>query len=309
MTEPRIVVVGEALVDVVHRAPGTVDETPGGSPANVALTLGRLGRRPLLVTRLGADAHGREVRSWLEASRVEVAAEAAPRTSTATARLDATGAAEYEFDLAWELAPDAAAAAVADAAVLHVGSVAAVLDPGAATVAGLVQGAREHATVTYDPNIRPSLVEDAEAVRRRVADLIAAADVVKASDDDVRWLHPGEDVEEVARRWQRTGPALVVVTAGADGSLAVVAGGVVRVPAVRTDVVDTVGAGDTYMGALIDGVAARGLAGAGRREALGLLDLDELVEILERCARAAAITVSRPGADPPGADELDAGRR
>ncbi|HEX5858581.1 MAG TPA: carbohydrate kinase [Microbacterium sp.] len=299
--DARVVVVGEALVDIVHRADGTVDEAPGGSPANVALTLGRLGRSPRLLTRLADDAHGRAVRAWLEASGVAVDAVDAPRTATATAHLDAAGAATYDFDIEWALG----AASIADADVLHVGSVAALLEPGAGDVSRLVDELRGRATVTYDPNIRPSLLPDAGAARVLVDALVRRADVVKASDEDLRWLHPDDEPEEVAARWQRSGPAVVVVTLGAEGAYAVTASGVTRVPGVETAVIDTVGAGDTFMGALIDSLIAAGLAGAARRDALRGIPHSELDAILRACAAAAAITVSRPGADPPTRDDLD----
>jgi fructokinase len=303
---PRVVVVGESLVDIVHRAGGAVDEAPGGSPANVALTLGRLGRAPILVTRLADDDSGRRVRGWLAASGVTVDAVAAPRTSTATALLDTSGAATYTFDLEWDLGDDVARLAedvFASTDLVHVGSVGAFLEPGAGQVAALVRAAHGHAIVTYDPNIRPSLVRDAQAVRARVAELIGIADVVKASDEDLRWLHPGREAIEVAREWVVGGPALVVITRGADGAIAVTADGEVAVTAVSTDVVDTVGAGDTFMGALIDGLLARE-AGLGLRAPGGGIRPGELEALLRRSAEAAAITVSRPGADPPRREEL-----
>jgi len=301
----RIVVIGEALVDIVHRESGVVDEAPGGSPANVALTLGRLGRRPTLVTRLGDDDRGCRVRRWLEESGVAVAAVPAPHTATATAYLDESGAARYEFDLDWDLAGSEGDVAVS-ADLVHIGSVAAVLEPGAAQVAALVRARRERATVTYDPNIRPSLVDDPVAARERVAELIGLADVVKASEDDLGWLHPGRDLVEVAREWQRRGPMLVVVTLGAQGALAVTADDVLRVPAVHTAVVDTVGAGDTFMGVLIDGIVGHGGAGAVLRAQGGGIRPEDLQDLLSLCVRAAAITVSRPGADPPRRAELAA---
>jgi fructokinase len=303
---PRVVVVGESLVDIVHRAGGAVDEAPGGSPANVALTLGRLGRAPILVTRLADDDRGRRVRRWLEQSGVAVDAIAAPRTSTATAVLDASGAATYTFDLEWDLGDDVARLAEdvpASADLVHIGSVGAVLEPGAGQVAALVRAVHGRAIITYDPNIRPSLVRDPHGVRARVADLIGIADVVKTSDEDVQWLHPGRDAIEVAREWVLGGPALVVITRGAEGATAVTADAEVVVPAVATDVVDTVGAGDTFMGALIDGLLARE-EGVGVRTPGRGIRPDELEALLRRSAAAAAITVSRPGADPPRREEL-----
>ncbi|KAF2419661.1 carbohydrate kinase [Microbacterium sp. B35-30] len=303
---PRVVVVGESLVDIVHRAGGAVDEASGGSPANVALTLGRLGRAPVLVTRLADDDGGRRVRRWLEESGVTVDAVTAVRTSTATALLDAGGAATYTFDLEWDLGDDVARLAqdvFASADLVHLGSVGAVLEPGAGQVAALVRAAHGRAIITYDPNIRPSLVRDPQVVRDRVDELIGLADVIKASDEDMQWLQPGRDAIEVAREWVMAGPALVVVTRGADGATAVTTDAEVVVPAASNHVVDTVGAGDTFMGALIDGLLARA-AGLGLRAPGGGIHPDELEALLRRAAEAAAITVSRPGADPPRREEL-----
>lgn len=299
---PDVLVVGEALVDIVHRADGSIDESPGGSPANVALALGRMARRPRLLTSLGDDPRGQTVRRWLEASDVVLEGEPAARTSTAIARLDALGAASYEFAIDWQV--DVVGVVLADA--LHVGSIAATLEPGAAAAADLLDRHRGRALISYDPNIRPSLIDDPESVRRRVLSLIERADVIKASDEDVAWLHPGVAIDEVARRWSRSGPGLVVVTLGSEGCLALAAGFELRLPAVTVDVVDTVGAGDTFMAALIDGLLSGGAFGARSRNVLESLGEERLTLLLERSAIAAAITVSRPGADPPTRGHLEA---
>ncbi|WOF21783.1 carbohydrate kinase [Microbacterium betulae] len=299
---PAVLVVGEALVDIVHRADGTISESPGGSPANVAITLGRLGRSPGFIARLADDERGRAVRAWLEDSGVSIDATAAERTSTATAHLDAEGAARYDFAIEWDVVPGTGTSAD----VLHTGSIAALLAPGADAVSALVDEVGPRALVTYDPNIRPSLIDDPDDARRRVRSFIARADVVKASDEDIAWLHPGEDPVAVAAQWTQSGPVLVVVTQGADGAFAAGAGRFVRVEAEPVDVVDTVGAGDTFMGTLIDGLVSAGAVGPGARDAVGALGDDELAALITRSARAAAITVSRPGADPPTRAELDA---
>jgi fructokinase len=304
-TTPDVLVVGEALVDVVHRGDGVVEEIPGGSPANVALTLGRLGRRPRLLTSLGPDPHGAAVRSWLAASDVRVCAAPAVRTSTATARLGIDGSATYDFSITWDLRTTA----LGEADVLHVGSIATTLDPGADAVSDLVDRHGGRALVTYDPNIRPGLVDDEAAVRARVGAFAARAQVVKASDEDVEWLHPGEGILDVARRWVRSGASLAVVTRGRGGALAVTSRSEIEVPAAPVDVVDTVGAGDTFMGALIDGMLAEGVSGPRARTVLEVLETPRLVALLHRAAQAAAVTVSRPGADPPTRSELDGGTR
>jgi len=303
-TDRQVLVVGEALMDLVHRADGSRDEAPGGSPANVALTLGRLGRHPQLLTSLGDDDRGRAVRGWLESSGVRVSAGSATEahTSTATALLDASGAATYEFDLAWSV--DTQLAGPAD--VLHVGSIATVIEPGASAVLRLVEERRDNATITFDPNIRPALIDDAGAARARVEQLVRLADVVKVSDEDLRWVRPDQSLSEAAADWLALGPAAVVVTLGGEGAFALTAAGRVSILAPLVTVVDTVGAGDTFMGALIDGLVEADVAGADRRAALRELPLGALERIMRRSADAAAITVSRPGADPPTREELPA---
>ncbi len=307
-TQERALVVGEALVDAVRRPDGTHDEFPGGSPANVALGLARLGRDVDLLTWLGLDVHGDLVRRHLSRSGVGVlTGDRTPaRTPIATAHLDDAGVATYEFDLEWDLPatwdePDG------DALVVHTGSIAAVLTPGGPKVADLLESRRAVSTITYDPNLRPALMGDPVDVRPVVERLVRAADVVKVSDEDLAWLLPGVAPAEVAEQWARSGPALVVVTHGGEGAFAVTAAGArLTVPAPRVTVADTVGAGDSFMGGLIDGLWSAGLLGAERRDALHDVDAGTVESILTRCARIAAITVSRPGANPPSSAELAA---
>ena len=300
----HVLVVGEALVDVVHRADGSVDEHPGGSLANVALTLGRLGRDARLATWLGQDERGAAIRAWLDESAVTLTPGStdADRTSVATARLDAHGAATYQFDLEWRV-PAGTAPGTGTLAV-HTGSIAAVLEPGASDVRALVAAARDTATVTYDPNARPPLMGDPADARTRIEALVALADVVKVSDEDLAWLAPGTDPVSLAHQWLTLGPALVVITYGGEGALAITATGEQRVTAPRVDVVDTVGAGDSFMGALLDGLWGAGLLGADRRDALHAIDGAVLGGVLRRCVAVAAVTVSRAGANPPRRSEL-----
>lgn len=307
--QPRIVVVGEALIDRVLRANGDSEDAPGGSPANVALTLGRWARHPELVTMLGADAAGDAVRAWLGESGVTVVsavsgpgASVPVETSVATARLDTSGAARYEFDLRWQL--DRRVVGRSD--ILHVGSVGAFLLPGAEDVSALVAERSPQSLITFDPNIRPALIADADAaaVRTRVDALIRAADVVKLSDEDLEWLRPGVDPLDAARDWQRSGPALVVVTRGASGATAVTSRGDLTVPSERTSVVDTIGAGDTFMAGLIEGLVRADLSAASARARLHDITLDTVDRMLRLSAHAAAITVSRRGANPPWLHEL-----
>jgi len=303
----RALVVGEALVDVVARPDGSREEHPGGSPANVALTLGRLGRRADLLTWLAPDAEGDLVRRHLEASGVRVLRgdRTPPTTPVATAHLDADGVATYEFDLQWDL-PSTWDEDADDALVVHTGSIAAVLRPGASKVTELLERRRTASTVTYDPNLRPALMGDPADVLPVVERLVRLADVVKVSDEDLAWLQPGVAPAEIAETWSRSGPAIVVVTHGGEGAFAVTSAGArLSVAAPRVTVADTVGAGDSFMGGLIDGLWTAGLLGAARRVDLHDVAAATVQEVLERCARIAAITVSRSGANPPRRAELE----
>ncbi|WP_125776627.1 carbohydrate kinase family protein [Antribacter gilvus] len=302
----EFLVVGEALVDIVEDLGGARSEVPGGSPANVALGLARLGRSAELLTWLGQDPRGSAVVDHLTASGVTVlpGSMEAARTSTALARLDRDGGATYEFDLEWSLA---GCTPTQDVSVLHTGSIAAVAEtepPGA--LLDLVHEARRTATITYDPNLRPSIMRDVGAVRPRVEALVAAADVVKVSEEDLAWLQPGADPLGVASRWVTDlGCALAVVTRGADGSTAVLSGGRrVDVPPQRVPVVDTVGAGDAYMSGLLAALYEHGYTGAGRRADLHAITDPAVTTILGFAARVAAITVGRSGANPPRLAEV-----
>jgi len=298
-------VIGEALIDVVLGSDGSTVAHPGGSPANVAIGLGRLGRDVELLAYLADDANGEMIRRHLEQSHVSLAAGSlhAPRTSVATAHLNESGVATYAFDLTWAIADGAAPRP--GPRVLHTGSIAAVLQPGGTDVLNLVRALRGTATITYDPNARPTLMGEPAVALEAIEAVVAEADVVKVSDEDVAWLAPGLDVNEVARGWLSLGPAIVVMTRGADGATAYTRDGrEVSVPAPKVIVADTVGAGDSFMGGLIDGLWTAGVLGADRRAALAALDDATLTSILERCVRIASITVSRPGANPPGSGEL-----
>ncbi|AEG44849.1 carbohydrate kinase [Isoptericola variabilis] len=302
-TDVEFLVVGESVVDRVRTAAGQVAAHPGGSPANVAYGLGRLGNAVAFLTELGPDADGDAVRAHLESAGVRVTAASVPRTPSATAELDHHGAARYDFDIAWTLPKPSVAVRPAH---VHVGSIAAYLPPGADAVETVLRERTDGATASFDPNVRPALLGDMAAVRDRTERLLALSDVVKASDEDLEWLQPGRDPLAVAREWLDAGPSLVVVTRGALGSWAVTRHGEFEVPAVRVPVADTVGAGDSCMAALLDGLWMAGLAGPGRRDALSAATTSDLRPLLERAARAAAITVSRPGAQPPTAQELSA---
>jgi fructokinase len=304
------VVVGEALVDLVgQRGSRTLVAHPGGSPANVALGLARLGNQVTLMTRLGRDAFGEMISAHLRLSGVRV--EGGPGEGTSTSLAIATlaaGIATYDFRIEWdvgELEP-----LPIETRCLHTGSLATALVPGRTHVEDLMR--REHergrVTISYDPNVRPALLGTPDRARPGIERLVALCDVVKVSDEDLLWLYPDRQDEDVARKWLGRGPALVVVTRGGRGVYAVTAALEVRRPATPIDLVDTVGAGDSFTSGLLDGLRRADLVGGSHRDALAAVDQSTLVSVLDAAALVAAITCSRPGADPPTRAEVDAVR-
>ena len=286
-------VVGESLVDIVHGADGTTTEYAGGSAANVAVALSRLGRPVRFVTAWGDDARGRVLADHLTRAGVALASDPVvlERTATAAATIGADGAASYEFDLDWRIADVDPGRPVA----VHVCSIGAVLEPGADQVLGLLEGLRGAATISYDVNARPAITGTGPDLVARVERMAAVADLVKASDEDLAALYPTLDTESAARQLLTLGPTAVVVTRGGDGATWVTADGVVEVASLPVVVADTIGAGDTFGAAVIDALWGRPPA---------TLTTGQVEEVLAHAARAAAVTVSRPGADPPYRDEL-----
>jgi fructokinase len=304
----RGLVIGESLIDIVQRGGQTADEHVGGSPLNVAVGLARLGREVDFLTRIGDDPHGRRIADYVNAAGVQLVSgsQTAARTATARAAVGADGSADYLFDLDWRLS---GTPPVGPPLFVHTGSIAAVQDPGCLAVAALIDTYRVSATVTFDPNVRPSLIADRDLGRERIEHLVERSDIVKVSEEDLRWIDPDRPPERMARTWLGLGPAVVAVTMADRGATAVCAAGVARVPARPVEVVDTVGAGDAFMAGLIDALWGRGLLGAQRRAELAGIDLDALTTALEAAGDAAALTVARAGADLPDRAALDAAAR
>lgn len=307
LSRPHVLAIGEALIDVVitHDQPDFPHEIPGGSPANVALALGRLGRPVALATWIGTDERGRLIEFQLADSGVTIteASRGASHTSTAQARLDAAGAASYTFDLEW--APTPPIDVPDTAQILMAGSISAIIEPGASAVLDAIKRGRDHALVCFDPNARPSIMGDPDRALASVERFVALSDIVKVSNEDIEWLTGGADIDQVARRWLSLGPSIIVVTRGKHGCLVVTSSGLrfTKTPA-DVAVVDTVGAGDSFMGGMIDALWGMGLRGAHSREKLRALSEDRLRVIIDRASAASDVTVSRKGANPPWAHEL-----
>jgi fructokinase len=295
-----ISVVGEALVDLVAEHGGSQFAAhPGGSPANVAVSLGRLGVPVTLATQLGDDPLGRLVADHVRASGagLDVLPARSETTSLALAMLDDNNAASYDFRINWDItdAPDLNS----DVRCVHAGSLGLALRPGADVVEEYVRKARGMALISYDPNIRPSLERPRAKAVDRVERHVGVSDVVKASLDDVRWLYPDIDHKAVASTWVSLGPSLVVITLGEAGAYAVTAADAVTCPAPEVDVADTVGAGDAFTAGLLAALLDAGLLGVEAREVVAELAGRPLTEVVEFACAVAAITSSRAGADPP----------
>jgi fructokinase len=299
----RGLVIGESLIDIVDS-----DEHVGGSPLNVAVGLGRLGRDIDFLTSIADDSHGRRIVEYVEAAGVHLVSESreAARTSTARSTIAEDGSADYIFDLDWRLS---GTPPVTPPLFVHTGSIAAVQDPGCLAVAALIDTYRVSATVTFDPNVRPSLIADRELAVTRIEHLIELSDVVKVSEEDLHWIDPKRPPEQIAQTWLRLGPAIVAITMADRGAMAFCAAGAARVPTRAVRVVDTVGAGDSFMAGLLDALWESGSLGGDQRAALHEISVDALATALEEASLCAALTVARAGADLPDRAALDAASR
>ncbi len=300
-----IVVAGEALIDVVVDSDGDSSETPGGSPLNVAVGLGRLDIEATLISQVGHDERGGLVVQHVTGSGAEIIAvpTSTGRTSVATANLDQTGAASYDFDLEWSLPRQELPVCRA----LHIGSLGTLLEPGRESVLDLVeQACARDVFVSYDANLRETFMDDRERTWRDVRSLGARCTLVKLSDEDAELLDPDSDPDDVARtllQGERT--RLVVLTRGSEGATAFVEGAEVRGEPRPVEVVDTVGAGDAFMAATLAQLAdldAFGQPGPG-------LPLDEasLGRLVRGSIEVAAVTCERRGANPPRRQDLPVG--
>lgn len=312
MSRPRVLVAGEALVDLlVGEDPRRPTACPGGSPANTAIALARLGTPVGLAARFGDDHFGDLLLANLTANDVDLSycVEASEPASLAVVSLDADGSACYRFHVAgtadWAWSPDDLPDDLPDdVAAVHTGSLAVALAPGADVLAAWFARQHTRRVTSFDPNIRPTLVGPRDEYVPRMEALVAASHIVKVSNEDLSWAYPGEDPLRVARRWQADlGPTLIAVTLGDRGVVALHPDGLVERPALRTSVVDTVGAGDTFSAAILHWLERHDRLHPAR---LAGLSGTELAAALDYAAAAAGLACTRPGADPPRAAEVDA---
>ena len=290
-------VCGEVLIDILPTGP-----VVGGGPANTAKALARLGHDVHFIDGISNDAYGQVARTELlrDGVNLDLALVSDKPTCTASVTLDAAGGASYEFLIDGTATFDFAPSWLPDPyrfqpKVLHIGTLVTVIEPGASALYDWAMQVAEFAPIVFDPNIRPSVQPDRDLYEAAVEKWAALSAVIKVSDDDLAWLFPEVSIDDVAKRWINDGVFLVVVTRGANGIVGFTEDGRVEVPGVKVDVVDTVGAGDTVGAIVVEAMIEHGLI-----ELRG----DRLQEVLSRAAHAAAITCSRPGAEPPYKHEL-----
>ena len=303
---------GEALIDMIPTATesdrdGFVPHS-GGAVFNTAIALGRLGVQTGLLTGLSSDMFGRQLADALKASHVDtshVITSDRPTTLAFVRLVD--GHATYCFfdenTAGRMLRPEDLPALSAEVSSLYFGGISLACEPGAKTYAALLEREGENRAVMLDPNIRPRFIQDIELYRERIARMMAMTDIIKVSDEDLHWIVPKplsltDKVDALLKR----GPSVVILTRGGEGATAFLLDGTeVSVPAQRVDIVDTVGAGDTFNAGVLAKLYELGEL---QKSRLKTLTGEVLKQALAHGARVAAVTVSRAGANPPWAEEL-----
>ena len=293
----QVFVVGEALMDLIPLAGEGISEMVGGGPCNSAKALARLGFSTSFIGGISSDRYGEAIERELLDSGVSLdfVHRSDLPTALAIATINEAGLASYEFKLDSTVSFNFHSSWLPeqDARVIHIGSVATLLEPGASELYKWVS--KKSATVVFDPNVRPSIQGDREIYRNSVERWIDLAKIVKLSEDDFSWLYESSESEVIAN-WLSRGTEIVVVTRAERGLSAFTKEGRIDCPAAKVKLVDSVGAGDTIGAVIVEGLLKHGLGG---------LKPDVLKQVLERAAKAAGITCSRAGANPPWKEELD----
>ena len=298
----EIWVCGEVLIDLIPRGDKKV-AIVGGGPANTAKALAVLGFDSYFIDGISTDAYGQKAKAELlyDGVNLKYAHFTDKPTCTADVSLDAEGVASYvftidgsaTFDFSHDWLPDPLEI---KPAVLQIGTLATIVEPAASILHEWALKVAEVAPVVFDPNIRSSVMSDRDKYQAAVAKWTAISAVIKVSEDDLAWLFPERDQLDVAAQWLGEGAALVIITKGSYGLIGITAQGSVTVPGVKVEVADTVGAGDTVGAIVVEAIVERGLAS---------LHGEVLREVLTRAAKAASITCSRAGANPPTRAEIE----
>ena len=302
---------GEALFDLFPSAETDAgfifDARFGGSPFNVAIGLARLGRSAALLTGLSRDPLGRRLERTLKEEGVDTTylVSKQQRTTLALVGLGPKGVPHYSF-----YGHDAADASLGDkdlpelpssVAAMHFGSYSLVVEPSGSSLLELARRHHDEKLVSFDPNPRLNIEPDVDRWRRRVEAFSKVADLIKVSDEDLGKLFPGDDIDRAIRRWSSVGAQLVVVTRGGGGALVSLRGQVFEAPAHRVEVIDTVGAGDSFQAGLLCALDELGKATKG---GLGEVSLEECRRVVDFAMAAAAMSCTRRGADLPRRSDL-----
>jgi fructokinase len=303
-----VVVLGEALIDLVEAPNRSYIAHPGGSPANTAVALARLGTPVAFAGRLSGDAFGRQLRTHLESNGVDLGlcVAAAEPTTLAVVTLDGGGGPEYTFYVegtttaTWS-ASELPAELPEQVNAIHTGSVALALPSSGEVISDLLRRERGHRAISLDPNVRHPFAGERDRYRPRLEGWLTGASLVKVSQEDLEWVYPGVALAEIGRRWRALGPALVVVTLGPGGCMAFVRDEEITRAAKPVTPVDTIGAGDSFMAGLLDWLDRHQRLGAAGPAAL---TAPETLAALDFASQVASITVSRAGANPPFRHEL-----
>ena len=301
---------GEALIDLTH---GTADAPmhyvghEGGGPCNTAVALGRLGTRTGFLGRISNDRFGQALRAHMNQSGVDLryVASSSEPSMLAVATISEAGNAEYAFYLDGTadvgLSADALPILADSVKALHFGTLALALEPVGSALVALATRESRRRLIALDPNVRMIAIRNVEAYRKRIEALVSLADVVKMSDADIAALWPAATIDDTAQRLFRSGPALLCVTRGGDGCTVFHQDQRSEVAAEKVAVVDTIGAGDTFNAGLLHDLMARG---ASSSDAITALSTNEIRDCVSFAVRAAAVTCSRAGANPPWAHEV-----
>ena len=298
----QVWVAGEVLIDLI---PNGSERTPiiGGGPANTAKALSKLGIDTQFIDGISTDDYGQMAKEELVASGVKLdyVKYSDKPTCLAIVSLSDSGSAFYEFVIentaTFDFTPDWLPNPQTERpSLLHIGTLATAIEPGASVLFDWAQSVAKDAPIVFDPNIRPAVISDRKQYVLQVERWVSISSAVKVSDEDIQWLYPSLEIEQVVDNWLVKGPSLIVVTSGDKGLAGYRVDEKVSVDAVKVVVADTVGAGDTVGAILVEDIVKNGL---------DTLSGVRLEMMLERAAKAAAITVSRSGANPPTLKEIE----
>jgi fructokinase len=297
----QVWVCGEVLIDLIPD--GTERKAVvGGGPANTAMALSKLAITTQFIDGISTDKYGQMALSELEKDGVllDFVKFSDKPTCLAIVSLNSKGGATYEFVIDDTATFDFSHSWLPDALdkkplLLHIGTLVTAIEPAASVLFEWAKKVALVAPIVFDPNIRPAVMSDRNEYVKQVERWVSISNAVKVSDDDIYWLYPGQDLDKVTKRWLGMGPELIVVTFGDKGLAGYRDNSKISVDAKKVVVADTVGAGDTVGAILVEAIIEDGL---------DKLNGERLSLMLDRAARAAAITVSRSGALPPGRDEI-----